>query len=185
MKRVIRRKTWPMKAGFILFTGWVILMATACSQSHQIVKGYAFARSVIPGVKPGVSLHEDGTVTKKQGQPGTQYFIYTETKDSTRLQVKNVWIKGVQYDAHIEKAKDIPLAIAEDSSILNRDSLASANGLITWQINVGEIISSSHKNFDKPSKLEEPEVLISYLYKNKIQYFSISKLKYLEPVRLQ
>ncbi|MEO8109508.1 MAG: hypothetical protein ABI594_05740 [Ginsengibacter sp.] len=174
-----------MKAGFILFAGCVLLMATGCSQSHQIVKGYAFARNVMPGVKPGVSLNEDGTVTKRQSQPGIQYFIYTKTKDSTKPEVKNVWIKGIQYAAHIEKAKDFPLAIAEDSSILNRDSLAGARGLITWQINVGEMISSSHKNFDKPSQLEEPEVLISYLYKNKIQYFSVSKLKYLEPLRLQ
>ncbi len=185
MKPIICKKIFSMKAAVIFFIGCIFSVGTGCSQSNKIIKGYAFARNVMPGVKPGVSLNEDGTVTKRQTQPGIQYFIYTETKDSTELQVKNVWIKGIQYAAHIEKVKDIPSAIAKDSSILNRDSLAGTGGLTTWQINVGEIISSSHKNFDKPSQLEEPEVLISYLYKNKIQYFSIPKLKYLEPLRLQ
>lgn len=174
-----------MKASFILFAGCVLLMATGCSQPNKIIKGYAFAREVMPGVKPGVSLNEDGTVTKKQVQPGMQYFIYTETKDTAILRVKNIWIKGIEYAAEAKKVKDIPLAITKNSTNPNRDTLAGMSRLTAWQIDVGEIISSPGKNFDKPSQLEEPEVLITFLYKNKIQYFPISKLQYLEPLVLQ
>ena len=174
-----------MKAGFISFVGCVLLLTTGCSQPNKIIKGYAFARNVMPGVKPGVSLNEDGTVTKREAQPGIQYFIYTETKDTAMLQVKNIWIKGIEYAAEAKKIEGIPLSIIRDSSNHDRDTLAPRSGLIAWQINVDEIVSSSNKNFDMPSQLEDPEVLITFLYKNKIQYFPISKLTYLEPLVLQ
>ncbi len=185
MKPVRRRKIYLMKAGFVLFAFCLLLIATGCSQPNKIIKGYAFAREVMPGVKPGVSLNEDGTVTKRQSQPGIQYFIYTETKDTAVLQVKNIWIKGIVYVADAKKIKDIPLAITKDSSNPNRDTLAGMSRLTTWQINVREKISSAGKKFDEPSQLEDPEVLITFLYKNKIQYFPISKLQYLDPLVLQ
>ncbi len=174
-----------MNVTAILFAGCILLAAQSCSQSNKIIRGYAFARSIMPGVKKGVSLNEDGTVTKKQVTAGVKYFIYFETKDSANPQVKNVWIKGIEYSATFEKIKDIPLAIAADSFSLHREDSVTRNKLSLWQINVGEMISSTNKNFNKPSELKEPEVLITFLDKNKIQYFSIAKLQYIEPLMLQ
>lgn len=174
-----------MKAIIILFSGCVLLAAQSCSQSNKIIKGYAFARSIVPGVKKGAILNEDGTVTKTKEIGGIKYFIYLETKDSTNPQVKNVWIKGIEYLATIEKIKDISQIIAADSFNLHRPDGPAGNKLSVWQLNVGEMISSPNKNFNKPSTLKEPEVLVTFLDKNKIQYFSISKLQYLEPMVLQ
>ncbi len=173
-----------MKAGIILCIACAFLISTGCSQSNKILKGYAYARDIMPAVKPRVSLNENGTVTTKHKAPGIQYYIYTETNDTAELQVKNIWIKGNVYSATAEKAKDIPLPIVKNSSILNRDNLDS-NKIIIWQINVGEMLPSPGKSSEKPSQLKEPEVLISFLYKNKLQYFPISKLQYLEPMDLQ
>lgn len=174
-----------MKAIAILFAGFILLTAQSCSQSNQISKGYAFARSIVPGVKKGVSLNEDGTVTKREDIQGIKYFIYLETKDSANPQVKSVWIKGIEYSATTEKIQDISRTIAADSFSIHPEDSAADNRLSLWQINVGEMISSTNKNFNKPSELKEPEVLVPFLDKNKIQYFSISKLRYLEPMVLQ
>lgn len=174
-----------MRAIAILLASCILLAADSCSQSNKITKGYAFARSIIPGVKKGVSLNEDGTITEKKDTPGIKYFIYLETKDSADPQVKNVWIKGIAYAVTTEKIKDIPLAVVADSFSLHREDNATGNKLFLWQINIGEMISLPNKNFSKPSELKEPEVLVTFLNKNKIQYFSISKLQYLEPMILQ
>ncbi len=174
-----------MKATAILLAGLILLAAHSCSQSSKITRGYAFARNVMPGVKKGVSLNEDGTLTKKQNQPWIKYFIYLETKDSANPQVKNVWIKGIAYTATAEKIKDILLTIVADSFSLHREDSATGKKLSHWQINVGKKLSAPDKNFNKPSKLKEAEVLITFFDKNKIQYFSIPTLQYLEPMMLQ
>ena len=174
-----------MKAIVILFAGCVLLTAQSCSQSNKIIKGYAFAKSIVPGVKKGASLNEDGTVTKKKVIPGIKYFIYLQTKDSANPQVKNVWIKGIEYLATTEKIKDISRTIVADSFSLHHEDSAAGNRLSLWQINFGEMISSTNKNFNKPSELKEPEVLVPFLDKKKIQYFIISKLQYLEPMVLE
>ncbi len=173
-----------MKARIILCIAYALLISIGCSQSKKIVKGYAYARDIIPGVKPRVSLDENGTITTKHKPPGMQYFIYAETSDTALLQVKYIWIKGNEYLANAEKIKDLPLAIVKDSFTLHREN-SDPNKIVTWQINVGEMISSPDKNFKKPSQLKDPEVLISFLYKNKLQYFPIAKLQYLEPMLLQ
>ncbi|MEO6639101.1 MAG: hypothetical protein ABIN25_12550 [Ginsengibacter sp.] len=174
-----------MKVIVRLIAGCILLAAQSCSQSHKITRGYAFARSIMPGVKKGVSLNEDGTVTEKPIIPGVKYFIFFETKDSANPQVKNVWIRGMEYSVTIEKIKDIPVGISADSFNPHREDSTTLNKMFLWQINVGQMITLPGENRNKPSPLKEPEVLIPFLDKNKIQYFSIAKLQYLEPMMLQ
>ncbi len=169
-----------------LFVAYIFLISAGCSQINKIEKGYAYARTIISGVKPKVSVAENGSITQKSIEPGMQYFIYVETKDTSLLQVKNIWIYKLNYHAEAEAINDFPVVLPKNlGPPENYDTLVNAGKFKTWRINIGQMISPSDTSFTKPNQPEEPEVLIGFLYKNNMHYYSIAKIRYLESLRLQ
>lgn len=169
-----------------LFVAHIFITSAGCSQINKIEKGYAYARAIISGVKPTISVAEDGSILQKSKEPGIQYFIYVQTKDTSFLPVKNIWIYKLNYHAEAEAINDFPVVLPKNlGSPENYDTLVNAGKFKTWRINIGQMISPSDTSFTKPNQPKEPEVLIGFLYKNNIHYYSIAKIRYLESLRLQ
>ncbi len=170
----------------VFFIACMAILSNGCSQTNKIEKGYAYARAIISGVKPTISVAEDGSILQKSKDPGIQYFIYVQTKDTSFLSIKKIWIKGKEYNADAEAVNDFPIVLSKNlGSPENYDTLVNACKFKTWRINVGQIISPSDTSFTKPNQPKESEVLIGFLYKNNIHYYSIAKIRYLESLRLQ
>ncbi|MEO6218970.1 MAG: hypothetical protein ABIO81_00975 [Ginsengibacter sp.] len=167
-----------MKTSFGLWLVYLLISLTGCSQTNKIENGYAYAREILGG-KPRVSLGEDGSAVTKSKKPGKQYFIYTETKDTSPFIVRNIWIAGIEYFAEAEPVKDFPVTIPG-----SYDTLFASAKFNVWKINVGKLISSSDTVFTKPEKPGAHDVLIGYLIKGRLHYYSIAKIKYLEPLSL-
>ena len=164
----------------------MVILSDGCSQTNKIVKGYAYSRTIISGVKPTISVAEDGSILKKSKEAGIQYFIYVQTKDTSLLPVKNIRINKGNYHAEAQAINDFPVVLPKNlGSPENYDTLVNASKFKTWKINVGQIISPSDTSFNKPNQIKEPDVLIEFLYKGNIHYYSIAKIKYLESLRLQ
>lgn len=174
-----------MRIVTVLFAAHILLISTGCSQTNKIEKGYAYARAIISGVKPKVSVAENSTIIQKNNEPGIQYFIYFETKDTSFLPVKNIWIKGKKYNAKPERVYVFPVVLQKNIDA-SSDTLVKATGkFITWKINVDQVQSSSDSGITKRNQFKNHDVIISFLYKGRMYYFSIPKIKYLEPIRLQ
>lgn len=165
-----------------LFVAHILLMSTGCPQTNKIEKGYAYARPVLSGVKPKASVAENGSIIEKSSKPGMQYFIYVETTDTSFLPVKNILINGEKYYAAAEAVNDFPVVVPGNSGGREYyDTLITAGMFKTWQINVGQIVSSPGSSTIN----NKADVMVGVLSKGKIHYYSIGKMKHLEPVRLQ
>ena len=175
-----------MRISTVFFVAQILLILTGCSQINKIEKGYAYARTIISGVKPKVNVAENGSIAQKSNEPGMQYFIDVETRDTSFFSVKNIWINTRNYYAEAEAVNDFPVVLPKNpGSSENYDTLVHENKYKTWKINVGQIIPASDTGFAKPDQLKKSEVLIGFLYKGSMHYYSISKIKYLESLRLQ
>lgn len=169
-----------------LFAAHIVLISIGCSQTNKIEKGYAYARTIISGVKPKVSVAENGSILQKSNEPGIQYLIYVTTKDTSLLAVKNIRINGENYYAEAEVVNDLPVVLPKNpDAIDNYDTLVTAGKFKTWKINVGLMLFPSDSSITKPNKLKEPDVQIGFLSKGSMHYYSIAKVKYLESLRLQ
>ncbi len=173
-----------MRALTGLVTATIFMALTGCSQTNKIAKGYAYAREVLSGVKPKVSVAENGDIIQKSSSPGIQYFIYVTTKDTTSLQLNGIWIKGQKYIAEVETITSLPAMIPIEGSYGNPDTLLDTSGFHPWKINVGHVMPAD-SNDSVPGKLKGNEVVISFLLKGKLRYFRIAKIIYLEPLTLQ
>ncbi|MEO6289531.1 MAG: hypothetical protein ABIO76_06405, partial [Ginsengibacter sp.] len=91
-----------MQTAISIWLAYFLLNLTGCSQTNNVEKGYAYARQILSGVKPTVSLSENGSITSANKEPGIQYFIFFESKDTSGFVVKNIWIKGKEYFAEAE-----------------------------------------------------------------------------------
>lgn len=174
-----------MKLSAVISIAYLVLFTTACSQGNKIEKGYAYARNILSGVKPSVKLSEDGTVTTTTKEPGIEYFIYARTKDTTIPVVRNIWINGKVYYAYAEEVADLPV-IMENNPYYpgKKDTLVESGNGNVWKINVGKLISAD-TSFHKPREPLNAQVYIGFLSKGKLNYYPISSLKFIEPVRLQ
>ncbi|MEP6597500.1 MAG: hypothetical protein ABJA71_16215, partial [Ginsengibacter sp.] len=123
-----------MKTGINLLLTYLLLVSTGCSQTGKIEKGYAYSRNIISGVKPKVTLEENGSITTKSKGPGIQYFIYLETRDTSFLKVKNIWIGDHEYAAEAETVKNLPVIISGDTySSANNDTLVIKTIYALWK----------------------------------------------------
>ncbi|MEP6584648.1 MAG: hypothetical protein ABJA90_10290 [Ginsengibacter sp.] len=166
-----------------LFFAYILLVSAGCSQTYRIEKGFAYAREVISGVKSQGSVAEDGTILQTHRKPGMQYFIYVETKDTAFPLVKSIRIKGEYYEANAEAVHEFPVVLMSSGSTEKYDTLFRSASLITLKINVGEMIKES--DIKQLSKFKNQDVVLGFLYKGNIHYYSIAKIKYLEALRLE
>ncbi|MEP7229739.1 MAG: hypothetical protein ABI691_05775 [Ginsengibacter sp.] len=158
-----------------LFVATIFTALSGCSQTRKIENGYAYSRTILGGIKPKVSVAEDGTVIQKSKEPGVEYLIYLSTKHSSFLQVQNAWIKGKKYNAHAEAVNELP-------AIIKKDTLFIPEKYYTWKVIVGKKMPSDNTS----EKLKETgEIVIGFLSKGSQHYFAIAKIKDLEPLRLE
>ncbi len=175
-----------MKTGINLLLSYALLISTGCSQSIRIERGYGYSREIISGVKPKVTLQENGNVINENKTPGIQYFIFIETRDTVPPPVKNIWISGRNYLANTEAVKELPVIIAADPyGTATNDTLVRDRKLNVWKINVGQLAAASDTTFETPTELNTQAVLIGFFKKGSLQYYSIAALQHLEPIRLQ
>ena len=172
-----------MKLSLIIICGFII--SSGCSQTIKIEKGYAYERSIISGVKPIQGISEDGIIVQRNGSSGKQYLIYISTKDTGQFDVKEIWIKGEKYVAEAGLVNDRPVIVPRNLNAANtNDTLFSSSGLKIWKIDVGSLLPAA-TNINKPQNLNENEVLIGYLPKQKLRYFSITKIIQIQSIPLQ
>ncbi len=175
-----------MQTAISIWIAYFLLNLTGCSQTNNVEKGYAYARQILSGVKPTVSLSENGSITSANKEPGIQYFIFFESKDTSGFVVKNIWIKGKEYFAEAEPIITLPIIVEDDSYVQKKnDTLVAEGGGNVWKINVGRLVSPADIAFRKPKQSFSHDVLIGFLNKGSLHYYPIAEIKFLEPVRLQ
>ncbi|MEP7252482.1 MAG: hypothetical protein ABI683_08885 [Ginsengibacter sp.] len=174
-----------MKILFYLIIICGFIISTGCSQTIKIEKGYAYERSIVSGVTPIQGVSEDGAIVQKNNRSSKQYLIYVSTKDTSPLEVKEVWINGEKYSAKAEPVNDRPVIVAGDINPPNTsDTLFPSSRLKIWKVNVGSLLAVD-SNIDKPISLDSQQVLIGFLSKQKLHYFPIQNIKQTGPIELQ
>ncbi|MEO7960588.1 MAG: hypothetical protein ABIR19_03515 [Ginsengibacter sp.] len=175
-----------MKFCFGLLIVSVLMRPDGCVKQTDIVHGYAYGREILPGMKPSVTLNEDGRVTKQKRQPQIEYYIYLETKDSSKIFLKNVWVKGITYWASLRPAMDLPITISNPVyDKMHYDTLISSSRNFVWQVILDSQITSPGVALVSLKRTDLEGVAIEFSEGTRSHHYSIKKIHYLEPIRLQ
>ena len=161
------------------FCFFFFAFAIGCSQPSHLIKASAFKRTVISGTPPGVTLHEDGTVTNNQRSPGEQYMIFLETTDSTKPDVAYLMINQKKYQAEIDRVSELPLVVKNGTGKVD-DTLIAASNRPVWNITPGEAITGDKLDIRENSA----EVILFIKEKKALHSFPIKDVKQLSPKRL-
>ncbi|CAN5317080.1 hypothetical protein BH20BAC1_BH20BAC1_20720 [soil metagenome] len=168
-----------MIKGFYLFSFFFFAITLGCSQSSHLIKTSAFKRNIIGGASPGVTLHEDGTVTKNKSTPGEQYFIFIETRDSTRPEIAYLILDNRKYHAEVDALGELPFVLTDNDGIL-ADTLIAATPHRVWNVSLGEAFPDESNKSENTSG----EIILFIKEKNTLRSFPIKEIKQLPAKRL-
>jgi hypothetical protein len=143
---------------------------------------YAFSQAVLPGVPP------NGPVEEGQSEPGKSvrtsrenYLIYIVPRKNNFINPSVLWINGQGYEVKADTITRLPVKIkgSDEKEMVLVPSISKT---------VIQLTPGHQLNFFAPPEphlqklLDKNELVIEYMWKETICYFSVEKLKKLEAV---
>lgn len=162
-----------------LLTGFRIV-----AQKNPVINLYAFSQQVLPGIRTGTILQENGNTIKKTPVEKINYFFYAELDKSSNIEITTIWIKGKEYTAKTEIISKTPVEITINDGNLQPEKItlvpASINKVVL--IIPGEASRNNKKPSFKLKKLiSSSELVVACQWKGKIYYAMTQKIKSLKP----
>src|ERR1700704_3064431 len=153
---------------FSAFTG--ITLSLLSQTNTPVVKIYAYAQSVVPGVKP------------KSRQ---NYLIYLEQKKSAAIQPTTIWIKDKNYSLSYDEVKQTPVELSSSNLMNDKKKMELVPKtknkvlklILTGVIEDQVMISTTLKKL-----IAKNTLVISYNWKGKTNYAALKNIKMLEPL---
>ena len=165
----------------LLFTVIPALAQKQCSR----VKGYAYQRSVLPGMIPQRSIEEDGSVKAAQ-PPAPNFYFYVEFPSNKQLTAVRAWIRGKAYNITVSPVGEVPVVIPKTplGNQPRMDTLVGKtnNNLLRIQPTSPIEVRSSGR---LQKRISTNELVIEYEMNDKDYVLLISTIKKLEPLALQ
>ena len=148
-----------------------------------VKKVYGYKQASISGILPDYSEEKDIKPTgKKKPKQTYNYWFYLELPKTEKIKITGLWISGVSYDIKTDTITELPVKKIIFTGMAKNDTMimvpATKNKIIL-------IYPSGESKIDN-SKYElnlfsSNELVIRYVWKKKIYYTTMRKLKELNP----
>lgn len=161
-----------------------ILFLSTCfgvfAQKPPIVKVYAYSQAVLQGIKPTNTVDESGKEIKRLSENKLSYFFYVEQKKSTVIKILSVWVKGKNYSVKTDTVLQTPVVMNSSANDIITLVPKSSNKIL-WVTPGKENMRAKKPGADLKKLINLSELVIVYLWKGKIYYSSVKKIKELKP----
>ena len=165
----------------------VILLLIIVSGFTQVKpplkKIYGYKQASIPGILPDYSEENDikpsGKTKPKQNY---NYWFYLEIPKTERINITGLWIAGIRHDIKAEIINDLPVRKIVFTGLDKNDTtimVPATKNRILLVYPSGESKIDDSKYVLNLKRVNE--LVIRYVWKNKIYYTTIKKLKELDP----
>jgi hypothetical protein len=176
-----------MKKIVLFFTVFTGISFSLLSQSKTpVIKIYAYAQSVVPGVNPNSkAIDESGKEIKVNPKSRLNYLIYIEQKKSTTIQPANIWIKDQCYSLAYEEVKQTPVELSGSNLMSDKKKIElvpKTENKILKLILTGVMEDKGKHSTTLKKLMAKNKVVIGYNWKGKMYYATLKNIKMLEPL---
>lgn len=176
-----------MKKTALFFTVFCGMTFSLLSQAKTpVIKIYAYAQSVIPGVNPNrKAIDESGNEIKVKPKARLNYLVYIEQKKSATVQPINIWMKDKRYSLTYEEVKETPVELASSNLMSDKKKtvLVPKTKNKVLKLTITGVIEDKGKPSAALKKLiDKNGLVISYIWKGKKYYTELKNIKILEPL---
>ena len=173
-----------MKQAFLLALSSLLTGCGILAQKSPLINLYAFSQQVLPGIRSGTILQENGNTIKNTPIKKINYFFYAELDKSSNIEITTIWINGKEYAAKTEIISKTPVEITINDVASKPEKMilvpASVNKVVL--IIPGEASKNSKKLTYKLKKLiSSSELVVACRWEGKIYYTMAQKIKSLKP----
>jgi hypothetical protein len=168
---------------FILVFLLIVIVSGFAQAKPPVKKIYGYKQASIPGILPNYSEENDvqpsGKTKRKQNY---NYWFYLEFPKTEKINITGLWISGIRHDIKTDTLNDLPIRKIIFTGMEKDDTT------IMVPLTKNKIIlvypASESKIDDSKYALDLArinELVIRYVWKNKIYYTTMKKLKVLDP----
>ena len=148
-----------------------------------VKKVYGYKQASIPGILPNYSEENDIQPTgKSKPKQNYNYWFYLEFLKTEKINITGLWISGIRHDIKSDTITDLPVRKIIFTGIEKNDTTimvpATKNKIILVYPS-GESKIDDSKYALNLARMNE--LVVRYVWKNKIYYTTIKKLKELNP----
>jgi hypothetical protein len=161
----------------------IVIVSGFTQAKPPVKKVYGYKQASIPGILPNYSEENDiqssGKTKRKQNY---NYWFYLEFPKTEKINITGLWISGIRHDIKTDTITDLPVRKIIFTGMQKNDTT------IMVPVTKNKIIlvypSGESKIDDSKYALNLAslnELVVRYVWKNKIYYTTMKKLKELDP----
>ena len=161
----------------------IVIVSGFTQAKPPVKKVYGYKQASIPGILPNYSEESDiqssGKTKRKQNY---NYWFYLEFPKTEKINITGLWISGIRHDIKTDTITDLPIRKIIFTGMQKNDTT------IMVPVTKNKIIlvypSGESKIDDSKYALNLAslnELVVRYVWKNKIYYTTMKKLKELDP----
>ena len=160
----------------------IVIVSGFTQAKPPVKKVYGYKQASIPGILPNYSEESDiqssGKTKRKQNY---NYWFYLEFPKTEKINITGLWISGIRHDIKTDTITDLPIRKIIFTGMQKNDTT------IMVPVTKNKIIlvypSGESKIDDSKYALNLAslnELVVRYVWKNKIYYTTMKKLKELD-----
>ena len=161
----------------------IVIVSGFTQVKPPVKKIYGYKQANIPGIVPNYSEENDtqssGKTKRKQNY---NYWFYLEFPKSEKINITGLWISGIRHDIKTDTITDLPIRKIIFTGMHKNDTtimVPVTNNKIILVYPSGES-KINDSNYALNLALLN-ELVVRYVWKNKIYYTTMKKLKELDP----
>jgi hypothetical protein len=169
-----------MKKNLLFF---IALIAGLTLFGQPAIRIFAFEQENLPGTKPAGVKDENGNPVKKAAAK-KNYFIFLSFKKTYNITPEQIFIRGKASGIQSTTIKTPPVVYTNNNIPNNPEKtvLVPFTNDKVLEVQVNDKSTNEKKTASVQKLAGKNDVVISYLWKKKIYFIALKKLKKLEPV---
>jgi len=162
----------------------LVIIASGFTQVKPPVKKvYGYKQASIPGILPNYSEENDIQPTgKSKPKQHYNYWLYLELPKTEKINITGLWISGIRHDIKSDTIADLPVRKIIFTGMEKNDTtimVPVTKNKIILVYPSGESKIDDSKYVLNLARMNE--LVVRYVWKNKIYYTTMKKLKELNP----
>jgi len=161
----------------------IVIVSGFTQVKPPVKKVYGYKQASIPGILPNYPEENDIQPTNKtKPKLNFNYWFYLEFPKTEKINITGLWISGIRHDIKTDTITDLPVRKIIFTGMEKNDTTT----MVPVTKNKVILVYPSGESKINDSKYESNlahlnELVVRYVWKNKLYYTTMKKLKVLDP----
>jgi hypothetical protein len=170
-----------MKQKLFLSIILLVFSAVVIGQKQPVIKVYAYSQAVLKGAAPGTIVEEGGTEIKQSSVQKTNYYFYIEYTLKAKFSVSALWINGKPFQSNVDSVRQTPVEMNAPGNGKKNLLVPATKNKVLLLVPGAQLTNNTKPSSSLKKQLLKGELVIVYKWKDKTYYYTVPKIKVLEP----